>query len=225
MGIPQVFLLAQACFYLLLFVLSFFVCVPAGVNVDDFKGHCLLYATGKWNFTNTDTELQKVDWGPDSACNFTIFIGVMSLLVSLIYIIWIGVLLARGIESSWIDAFLNLTINSITCICVFSSGLSVSVGFQDWCKLVTDPKSGIDSCENGQYIQIGSKIDVDADSFYLQWQMVQFGLWSCWICWLVLSVMALIRIYRYHRRESFYTSINREKQRLLAHVGKAPEQA
>ncbi|KAH9519024.1 hypothetical protein Btru_008935 [Bulinus truncatus] len=222
MGIPQLFLLSQACIYLLLFVLSFFTCVPSGINVSNFNGHCLLYATGEWNITGN--YIQKVNWGPDSACNFTIFIGVFSLLVSTSYLIWTVVLLAKNIESSWLDAFVNLTLNAITCVCIFSCALSVSIGFQDWCKFVTDPKSGISDCEDGQYSDMGSHINIDSNSYYMQWQMVQFGIWSCFLCWLVLSIMALVRIYNYHRRESFYTSMSREKQRLLAHVGKSPEQ-
>ncbi|CAL1537569.1 unnamed protein product [Lymnaea stagnalis] len=226
MAIPHKFLLAQACLYLLLFILSFFVCVPAGVNVSDFNGHCLLYSSGKWNTTSpSSVTLQEVDWGPNSACNFTVFIGVISLITSLLYLVWTSVLLVKSIESSWCDAFINLMVNSIICVCIFSTAMSVSVGFRDWCQLITNPVSGIQRCEEGQYLHFDDGIGINPENFYTQWQMAQFGIWSCWLTWLALSVMSVVRLYQYHRQESFSQSMNRERQRLLARVGKSSEPA
>lgn len=99
MGIQNIFLLSLTCIYLAIFILSFLVCVPAGININTFDGHCLLYASGKWNLNSTqEAELTYVDWGPSSACNFTIFIGIVSMITSLFYLARNSVLLAKGIE-------------------------------------------------------------------------------------------------------------------------------
>lgn len=110
MGIPNLFLFAQCCVYLLLFIISFFACIPAGMNVSDFNGNCLLYAKGEW-MTATASTVDHIDWGPNSACNFTIFIGVVSLIISLFYLIWISVMLARGLE--WYVIVLLVTVQIV----------------------------------------------------------------------------------------------------------------
>lgn len=98
MGIENLFGLAQVTLYFVLFILSFLICIPAGVNVNDFDGHCLLSASGKWIVKKEhDIHLDISKWGPNSACNFTIFLGVLSMILSLFYSIWTGMLLARGI--------------------------------------------------------------------------------------------------------------------------------
>ncbi|CAG5121157.1 unnamed protein product [Candidula unifasciata] len=219
MGLHNLFLFAQCCFYLLLFIMSFFACIPAGVNVSNFNGHCLLYARGEWTKEATTSNLDHIDWGPDSACNFTVFIGVVSLIIALFYLVWISVMLARSIECSWLEAFVNSVVNSVMCICFFSTALTVSVGFRQWCKFVTDPRSGIERCEQGQYIPFGLSVSVDTSNYFIQWQITQFGVWAGWILWLVLAIMSLIRVYNYHRQEAFMISVNRERQRLLAKVG------
>ncbi|XP_005106932.1 transmembrane protein 179 [Aplysia californica] len=225
MGIPNMFALAQVILYIVTFILSFFVCVPAGVNVDDFNGHCLLYASGDWTVEQSGPFIGNISWGQDSACNFTIFIGVMSLMMALFYSFWTSILLARGMESSWLDSFLNLIVNSAMSICIFSTALTVSVGFHDWCELITDAKSGIERCEDGQYRAIFRDVNIQHSHYFTQWQCAQFGIWFSWMTWLILAVMSLVRMYNFHRQEAFSVSINRERQRLLQKVGHGTEQA
>ncbi|RUS72839.1 hypothetical protein EGW08_019404 [Elysia chlorotica] len=220
------FALMQTLCYLSVFILSFLVCIPAGVNVSEFGGHCLLYASGRWNRTPpTDRFLADVTWGPESSCNFTIFIGVISMVLGLFYIVWTSTLLIRGFESSWLDAFINLIVNSIMCVCLFSTSLTVSIGFRQWCELMTSAKSGFERCDDAQHFNIGKNINVDAGNYFAQWQITQFGIWFLWLIWLVLSVMALIRLYHYHRIESFTSSMNRERQRLISQVTQNPQSA
>ena len=95
----NIFALAQIFCYVFAFILSFLVCIPAGVNVNEFDGHCLLYASGRWTMAPAaDPMLSDVSWGPDSSCNFTIFIGVLSMVLGLFYIVWNSILLIRGFE-------------------------------------------------------------------------------------------------------------------------------
>ncbi|GFR57514.1 transmembrane protein 179-like [Elysia marginata] len=147
------------------------------------------------------------------------------MVLGLFYIVWTSILLLRGFESSWLDAFINLVVNSVMCVCLFSTSLTVSVGFRQWCEFITSAKSGFKRCEDGQRYDIGKNINVDAGNYFVQWQVTQFGIWFLWLIWLTLSVMSLIRLYRYHRIESFTSSMNRERQRLISQVTQNPQPA
>ena len=49
-------------------------------------------------------------------------------------------------DSSWLDSFISTGLNLLLTIFTFASSLMVSLGFRDWCTLVTDPKGGFDRC-------------------------------------------------------------------------------
>lgn len=86
MGIPNITILCQVTAFVLSFLLSFFIVVPMGINQRDFGGHCILYASGEWN--TTANVLTNVDWGPSSACGFSLFIGIVLLMLTLFYIVF-----------------------------------------------------------------------------------------------------------------------------------------
>ena len=46
--------------------------------------------------------------------------------------------------SSWLDALISAGLNLLLTIFTFASALVVSLGFRDWCKLVTAPKASFD---------------------------------------------------------------------------------
>ena len=87
MGLGNILLLAQVTLFVLSFILSLFILTPLATNQREFAGHCLLYGTGHWkdNVTGGTPELVDVDWGPDSACGFNVFMSVFIMLVSLFY--------------------------------------------------------------------------------------------------------------------------------------------
>ena len=88
MGLENKLTLFQVTGFVLSFILSFFVFVPIAVNKKDFHGHCLLGAEGQWNTSAVgNAELFHVHWGPTSACNFSIFMGVVLMLLSLFYVL------------------------------------------------------------------------------------------------------------------------------------------
>ncbi|KAL8611086.1 hypothetical protein ACOMHN_064376 [Nucella lapillus] len=220
MGLGNILLLAQVTVYLIALILSFFMFVPISVNLDDFDGHCLLFATGKWSATSPSkaAQLDDVDWGTSGSCNFPIFSGVAVMLVSFFYLIWYSVLLFKNVDSSWLDAFVCGGISLLLTIFTFASGLTVSVGFRDWCTLVTERKSQFDSCEDGDYIPFGQNLGINTRHFYTEFQMAQFGTWSVWICQLSLFILSVIKLCRYHNQEAFLTSMSRERQRLIQRV-------
>ncbi|KAK7483565.1 hypothetical protein BaRGS_00025239 [Batillaria attramentaria] len=218
MGLGNILLLAQVTICLILFILSFFMFVPVSVNLDDFDGHCLLYATGKWKAEGGEIDLDVINWGSTSPCNFAVFTGVVVMLTSLFYVVWYSILLFKAVDSSWLDAFISAGLSFLLMIFSFASALNISVGFRDWCSLVTAPKGNIVSCEDGDIVPFGKKFGIDTRHFYTEFEMAQFGAWSVWIFQLSMFVLTIIKLYRYHRQEAFLTSMTRERQRLLQRV-------
>ncbi|XP_078418622.1 transmembrane protein 179 isoform X2 [Cetorhinus maximus] len=81
------FLFAQCILYFLAFLFGFIAVVPLSENGSDFRGKCLLFTRGMWQNENITVEKQRFvveEWGPESACQFTTFIGLFTLLFSAI---------------------------------------------------------------------------------------------------------------------------------------------
>lgn len=78
-------LFAQCLGYFLAFLFSFIVAVPLSENSNDFHGRCLLFTEGLWLNANLTAEKQRFtvqEWGPPSACRFSLFAGLLSLLLA-----------------------------------------------------------------------------------------------------------------------------------------------
>lgn len=86
------FLLSQLTAFVLSFIVSFFIFVPMSVNLREFSGHCLLYGTGSWD---NNSQVASVDWGPSSGCNFSVFIGIITMMLTLFYAVLYFVYLAK----------------------------------------------------------------------------------------------------------------------------------
>lgn len=217
MGIDNMFLLSQLTVFVLSFILSFFIFIPMSVNLGDFSGHCLLYATGLWDNTS---QLEAVDWGPSSACNFSVFMGIIIMMLTFFYTILYFIYLAKQTDSSWLEAFITTIVTGIITLMLFVSSLTVSVGFKKWCDVITGPASQIASCELADYIQFSKEIvDIDPSSFYTEMKMTEVGSWISFLCWGFLAVTSVIKIIKFQRHETFMASMNRERQRLLQKVG------
>ena len=100
MGIGNIVVLAEVSIFLLSFILSFMIFIPLSINHNEFDGHCLLYASGQWktNVTGGTPAMIDVDWGPDSACGFNVFMGVFIMLTTLFYIVKDSIHLFRNTE-------------------------------------------------------------------------------------------------------------------------------
>ncbi|XP_067682124.1 transmembrane protein 179-like [Haliotis asinina] len=223
MGLGNIFVLSQVTAFLLSFIFSFFIFVPVWSNLNEFSGNCLLYSSGSWIPQSSTSQVKlNITWGPNSACNFTVFVGVAVMVLSIFYMVWQSRYLCRGIDSSWLDAFVTCAVTLVMTVVLFATALTASVGFREWCSLITNPVSQIERCENGQFdgrIVFTTGLVINTDNYYTEFEMSQFGLWSTWICWLVQSFLSVIKLYRYHRQEAFLTSMNRERERLLQRVG------
>ncbi|KAH3853406.1 transmembrane protein 179-like [Dreissena polymorpha] len=217
MGISNLTVLCQITAFVLSFILSFFIFVPLAVNQYQFNGHCLLYATGTWNATSE--QLTNVQWGPNSACGFGMFIGVVMMLLTIFYMCIDALHLLRDTDSSWLDSCLTTLVSFVIMLMLFAESITISVGFKHWCNVITTQPAGLVSCELAPFIPFDSSDNIDASSFYIHMKMAEFGSWSSFICWAFLFATSVIRVIRYQQHESFMTSVNRERERILQKYG------
>ncbi|XP_022330851.2 transmembrane protein 179-like [Crassostrea virginica] len=219
MGVGNVLLLSQVIAFLVSFLGSFFIFIPVSLNLQEFDGHCLLGAKGTWNFSGPTVMLTDIKWGLHSDCGFAVFIGVVVMIISVLFIIWQSVYLFKNTDSSWLDAFVTCLICIIMCLLLFICSLILSVGYNRWCRTLTGKYSPFSRCEDTEMNEFITDSNIYTRNMFSELNMAQFGSWLCWICWLVLSVLSLIKVYHYHKKEAFLSSMNRERQRLLQRVG------
>uniref|UniRef100_A0A8B9IHP3 T179A protein n=1 Tax=Anser cygnoides TaxID=8845 RepID=A0A8B9IHP3_ANSCY len=138
------FLFAQCICYFLAFLFSFIVVVPLSENSNDFHGRCLLFTEGMWLNANLTVERQRFtvqEWGPEAACRFSIFTGLLSLLLATVQAWRTLFFLCKGHEDSFFYAFLNLLISAFVVFITFIASTIVSVGFNMWCDAITEKGS------------------------------------------------------------------------------------
>ncbi|XP_048732208.1 transmembrane protein 179-like [Ostrea edulis] len=221
MGMGNVLLLSQVIAFLVSFLGSFFIFIPMAMNLQEFDGHCLLGAKGFWNYSSATKTviLMDIEWGLHSDCGFSVFVGVIIMIASVFYIIWQSVYLFKNTDSSWLDAFVTCMISIIGCLLLFICSLVLSVGFNRWCHTLTKEGSPYNKCEDTEMNEVVIDSNISTRNMFSELNMAQFGSWLCWICWLVLSVLSVIKVYQYHKKDTFLSSMNRERQRLLQSVG------
>ncbi|KAM4690343.1 transmembrane protein 179 [Rhinophrynus dorsalis] len=214
------FLFAQCVLYFLAFLFSFIAVVPLSENSSDFHGKCLLFTEGMWlsgNITMEREHFTVEEWGPESACRFSVFIGLLSLLASAVQAWRTLFFLCKGHEDSFFYAFLNLLISSSVLFVIFIASTIVSVGFNMWCDAITEKGSLPNSCEELQDRDL--ELNLETSSFYDQFAIAQFGLWASWLTWLGITVLAFLKVYHNYRQEDLLDSLIHEKELL---IGKSP---
>ncbi len=70
-----------------------------------------------------------MDWASQGLCNYTIFVGVVLFVVSSIQVYRLSLLLYRGQDSSFISAFGDVLISSITSLLNIIAALLITLGF------------------------------------------------------------------------------------------------
>ncbi|XP_056115765.1 transmembrane protein 179 [Rhinichthys klamathensis goyatoka] len=212
------FLFGQCILYFLAFIFGFIAVVPLSENGDDFQGKCLLFTEGMWQNENMTMGKQRFiveEWGPESSCRFITFVGIVSLILSAVQAWRTFFFLCKGHDYSLFHAFLNLLLSLLVVFIVFVAGTISSVGFSEWCDAVTENGAMPRSCEDLQDTDL--ELGVDNSSFYDQFAIAQFGLWSAWLCWLGLTVIAFLKVYHNHRQQELLDSLVQEKELLLGH--------
>ncbi|NXQ52993.1 T179A protein, partial [Anthoscopus minutus] len=217
------FLFAQCICYFLAFLFSFIVVVPLSENGNDFHGRCLLFTEGMWLNANLTVERQRFtvqEWGPEAACRFSIFTGLLSLLLATVQAWRTLFFLCKGHEDSFFYAFLNLLISAFVVFITFIASTIVSVGFNMWCDAITEKGSMPNSCEELQDIDL--ELNLENSAFYDQFAIAQFGLWAAWLTWLAITILAFLKVYHNYRQEDLLDSLIHEKELLL---GRSPSRS
>nr|XP_013796474.1 PREDICTED: transmembrane protein 179 [Apteryx mantelli mantelli] len=210
------FLFAQCICYFLAFLFSFIVVVPLSENGNDFHGRCLLFTEGMWLNANLTVERQRFtvqEWGPEASCRFSIFTGLLSLLLATVQAWRTLFFLCKGHEDSFFYAFLNLLISAFVVFITFIASTIVSVGFNMWCDAITEKGSMPNSCEELQDIDL--ELNLENSAFYDQFAIAQFGLWAAWLTWLGITILAFLKVYHNYRQEDLLDSLIHEKELLL----------
>ncbi|KAJ8958614.1 hypothetical protein NQ318_016335 [Aromia moschata] len=216
MALSNILLLSQIAGYVVALILSLCIVIPMSLHQDDFRGHCLLFSTGEWQ--EADGQL-KVDWASQCYCNYTIFVGVMLSLVSVIQIYRLSVYLYKGIDSSFLSAFIDVLTGILLCGMTIIAALMITLGFMAWCQNMTQR---FPSCELAAGQDIDRIDEINTAQFYIQLGTAQFGVWGSFATWVGLSVCALLKLCRYHQLENIRVSMYRERQRLINENSDSP---
>jgi len=209
MAIGNVLLLSQLAGNIVALILSLCIIIPMSIHEGDFRGHCLLFSTGNW--TETDGQFD-VDWASQGICNYTIFVGVLILVVSLVQIYRHSMLLYKGQDSTFLAAFFDVVGSTIVCLLALAAALVITLGFHSWCKAITQR---FEACEDASDNDIDHKDGIDMSGFYMQMGTAQFGAWSSWACCVGLCVFSTLKLVRYHQQENMRVSMAHARERLI----------
>ncbi|CAH1637976.1 unnamed protein product [Spodoptera littoralis] len=212
MALTNVLLLSQIAGYLVGFILSLCMIVPMSLHQEEFNGHCLLFSHGEWQ----ENGQLLVSWAPRAYCDYVIVVGVLIFLVCCVQIYRLSMFMYKGIDSSFLSAFLEAVGCILLCGLAVSAAVMVTLGFMTWCQNIVER---FPSCEYaaGQIIDI--KDNITTSGFYIEIGSAQFGSWATFATWVGLAVFSTIKVCRYHQLENIQVSMYRERQRLVNESG------
>ncbi|GLV40617.1 uncharacterized protein CBL_04419 [Carabus blaptoides fortunei] len=216
MALGNIVLLCQIAGYVIASILSLCIVVPMSLHQDEFRGHCLLFSTGVWEETNGQF---NVDWASQAYCNYTIFVGLMLFIVSVVQIYRFSVYLYKGTDSSFLSAFIDCVSSMVLCGMTIIAALMITLGFAVWCQYMT---LRFPSCDIAAGKAIDKQDGIDTIAFHIELGTAQFGVWGSFACWVGLSVFALLKLCRYHQLENIRVSMYRERQRLINETADSP---
>ncbi|ELU12883.1 hypothetical protein CAPTEDRAFT_173925 [Capitella teleta] len=221
MGLGNILQLTQVTLFVISFIFSFFIFLPLSFYSSDFNENCLLFANGKWSYDNSSSLVLSVDWGGEGTCQFPLVVGILILPISFYCITSLGIYLYKGLDQTWLQSFVTLTICCVVSFLLMVSGIVITAGFKQWCQLLNQKVQ----CDVGEFVPfiINDDPSINKEGFYVQMGIAQFGVWASWLCWLSLSVCATIKMYQFHRQEDFFQSMHRERERLVQRIGRTPQ--
>ncbi|KAG8223233.1 hypothetical protein J437_LFUL003584 [Ladona fulva] len=172
MALTNILLLSQITGYVIAFILSLCITVPMSIHQDEFRGHCLLFSTGEWQ--EKDGQF-SVNWASQAYCNYTIFVGVILFITSVVQIYRMSIFLYRGTdrtqctflsnESSFLSAFVDVVGSVILCLMTLVAALMITLGFIVWCKYMTER---FPSCEIAAGNSIDKQDGIETFGFYIE---------------------------------------------------------
>jgi len=203
----NIILYIQLAGYCIAGLLSLCITIPMSMHQDNFKGHCLLFSTGKWG--ELDGQFY-VDWASQAYCNYTIFVGVIMLVLSATQIYRFSKFLYRGKDCSFLAAFLDVISSFLMCSMTLLAALFITLGFNIWCDQMR-----FEVCADATENDIDKKDGIDTKGFYMQLFAAQFGVWLSWTVWMGLTVFSVVKLCKYHQQENMRVSMAKERKRLI----------
>ena len=88
-------LLSQAAGYLVTVILSLCLLIPMVMNEANFKGHCLLFASGEFETRDGSFDAK---WGSNFYCGFTLFVGIASLTTAFVQMVRMAIFLYKSTD-------------------------------------------------------------------------------------------------------------------------------
>ncbi|XP_023345481.1 transmembrane protein 179-like [Eurytemora carolleeae] len=205
----NVILYIQLAGYCIAALLSLLITIPMSMHQENFKGHCLLFSTGEWR--ETDGQF-IVDWASQAYCNYTIFVGVVMLVISATQIYRLSKFLCKGRDSSFLTAFIDVITSLFMSGMTLTAALFITLGFNTWCGEMT---RRFESCADATENDIAKADAIDPQGFYMQLFAAQFGVWLSWTTWMGLLVFSVVKLCKYHQQENIRVSMAKERKRLI----------
>lgn len=208
MGLQTVLLHGHVASCVLGFALSLCLFVPILLHEAQFQGHCILFSNGSRN----ESGYLVVSWSSAFPCWYSLVVSAILLVVTGCQGYRLAKHLYYGYEGNFFSSFVDLVINTVLMLLVFTAAVVITLGFKSWCDTII---SGYQTCA-GASVKGIDKQDLEALSgFYLQMGTAQFGAWSSWVCCVALMVCALLQSCWHHQQENLKFSMSKERQRLL----------
>ncbi|XP_054712125.1 transmembrane protein 179-like [Uloborus diversus] len=208
MAVSNVLLLFQATGYVVALIFSLCTVVPLILNLQCFKGHCLLFTTGTFG----DDANMIPSWASKGYCIYTLIVGAFLSLVSLVQAIRMFSMLRKEQDSSFLSAFIDCILTLALSINVFAVSILVTVGFKTWCESLYQR---VTSCDDASVMEFINSDGITTIGFYIHIQTVQFGIWSSWVCCVLLTVLSTLKLCRYHEQEVIRVSMARQRQKII----------
>lgn len=207
MPLENVLVLSQIAGHVILLILSLCMIFPLAMNLNEFCGHCLLFASGKWR---EEDGLFNVEWASPGFCRFPLITGCILLLISSVQIYRFARLRE---ESSFLALFIDVVLGIQMLAMSILSAIMITLGFIVWCSEMTER---FPSCEisAGQNIIPGTE-KIDTSGFYIEMGTAQFGAWGCFAISVGIAVIALLKIINNHQIRNIKVSMYLERQRLV----------
>lgn len=207
-------LLCQLTANVLSFILSLCLFVPVCFHLSNFKGHCLLFSSGKWNSSGH----LMVSWSSEAYCDYVVCAGIILMLVSAVKMYKLSAFLFRGVDSSFLSAFIDIIVNVILTAMTFVGAIFITLGFKAWCDAIT---TRYISCRDASSNDLAEK-GVVISGFYIQIGTAQFAAWGAWVCSVALTMFSILKMCKYHQQANIAISMAKERQRLLGETADKP---
>jgi len=211
--------------YVLSFISAFFHFVPVALSQENFGGQCLLFTSGQWDFNSSsgDPPSLTIDqWGAQSLCNFNIFMGMCTMIVSFTQIVRLSCSISRTRQPGFLTSFIDFAVCFVNVLLYFITSMILSFGFRQFCALIMRPPSNIRDCNVNDLEFTYPMKGIHVSGFYSHMHVALFGVWFSWIIWVGNLILAYLKLHLAHSRigqgQPLATALSRETEKLIETV-------